>query len=124
MALVALCAQRLFVRVVCLVAANAICFAVFELMAAMAFLAGGDRMQANERERGYVMIKANLAAPVRFIMALLAIFALLSSVYIINLVAAQAIGLQLVFMYITLVTGVATQFLVFTAQFEVGVTVM
>lgn len=81
-------------------------------------------MQANERERGYVMIKANLAAPVRFIMALLAIFALLSSVYIINLVAAQAIGLQLVFMYITLVTGVATQFLVFTAQFEVGVTVM
>lgn len=88
----ALCAKRLLVRVICLVTAVALCLAVFEFMAAMAFLAGSNRMLADEWKRGHVMIKPNLAAPARFIMTLLAKLTLLSAMYVINLVAAQAVG--------------------------------
>ncbi len=123
-ALVALCAKCLFVLVICLMAAVAIRFAVFEFVAAVTFLAEGNCMLTDKWKVGHIVIKANLACPAGFIMALLADFSLLPTVYIINLMAAQAIRFQLVFMYITLMTGVAAQFLVFAAQLKFCIAVM
>ena len=120
----ALCAKSLIVLVICLMATIAICLAVFEFMAAMAFFAGGNRMLTDKWKQGHVMIKADLAAPAFFIVTALAMFTLLASMYVVYFMTAQAISFEFVLMYLTLVTGVACQFLVFSPQFKLGITVM
>jgi len=56
----------------------------------MAFLAGGGSVHSQQGETGQIMIKHDTFRPTAFLMTTLALFALLSLVYIVTQVAAVA----------------------------------
>jgi len=109
------------IRVMALVAIRAKCFIVliihfmarvtgragiFKLLATVAFVTGSYRMLANKRELCDVMIEGNVCAPAGFSMAVVTLLTFLAFMYIIYLVAAQAVYLEFIFVYITLMAGI------------------
>ncbi len=85
----ALAAQTPFM-VCILMAIGTLARGLFEGLRQMAFFAGHHRMQAYKREARQVMVKGNVFAPTRWIMAFGAFFAELPLVHIILLMAAVA----------------------------------
>lgn len=69
--------------------------------------AGGDRMQANQREARQVVIETHFLAPAILIVAVLALLALLAAMSIIVFVAAVAIHRQLFLVRVALVATAA-----------------
>ena len=124
MTTVAVRTQGASVFVVFFMAAVAGGVGILEARVAMAFLAGKYGVLADERKSRDVMIETADLLPAVFIVALLAMFTLLAGVNIISHMAAQAVGLEFVFMHITLMTGITLQFCVLAPEGELSIPVV
>jgi len=85
------------VNIIWFVAAITFDRGVFVVIGYVTFFTGYNGMQANQWEAGYIMVKPDLAAPAFFIMAVVTLLTLLTFMYVINLVAAIAVGFRLGF---------------------------
>ena len=80
----------------------------------MAFFTGCYCVHAYQRETGQIMVKQNVFIPACLVMAVITGTTLFAFVYIIFLVAADTVGLQLVLIQIALVAVIAGNILVFS----------
>jgi len=103
-----------------LVAARTAALRVFERSRAMAFLAGRDRMTANQWKSRDLVIEGHIAPPARFLVALFATAAELSFVGIVFLVTRHAIRCELVAIEVAAMTGIAFDLRMLAPQGELG----
>jgi len=94
------------------------------LVAEMALLARGDGVLADERKLGDVVVKKEVAAPAFFVVALLALFALLAAMDILGFMTSITFCFELFFKDPAFVATFTRQIGVFTDQRKFGVFVM
>ena len=80
----------------------------------MAFLTSCYCVHAYQRETGQIVVKQNVFIPARLVMTVIAGAALFAFVCIIFLVAADAVGLQLILIQVALVAVITGNILVFS----------
>ena len=112
--------QRSLVFIVVAVTADAVPRGVLERRRCMALFTGDGRMQADQRKARHPVVEHDALAPAGGSVAALALFAFLSTMDVINLVAADARYCQLFFVQLATVTGAAGQLVVFALQGKVG----
>lgn len=116
--------EPLVVSVILLVTIDAFLAGVGVHRGYMAFLARHNGMQADQREAGQIVVKANLVAPAVLVMAALAALALLAVMRIIGTMAIDTLCPQFLVTDLTPVARRTGNLLVAPAQREVGLPVV
>lgn len=90
----------------------------------MAFLTGSCRVQSNQREMRYIMVKPHFLAPPPVIVAVLAELTLLTLMYIIIFMAIVTSHADLYLIWIALMASATRGIFMFATQFEFGLIVI
>jgi len=124
MALLAVLAEFAAMRVIGLVAVITLGGRILVNGTQMTLFTGYDGMQTDQRKPGDVVFEAHFGTPAGFVVAARAVLALLSLMYIIDLVTGQAVGGQPGVVNMLFVAGGTADVLVFAPEFEFCLGVM